>query len=379
MSISDIKFENPAFVRTWFIPLGASAITEIKRKRDEIFKMPSGLEGKWRFQDEMDYCIAQFWIMNPGRKSGFAISDLQDAFSDVGKLPVGNNDESVSMREYLIADRDISVDIVYPDRLLYDIHLKKVDNVFILYSPVADNEFLVNFTKHLFFFHLYYGKIIRFYEKFKNEVYAEVRKTHSELIRTCSAVMDPKRGNFQDSDLQTLSSWSLAMDEMNFALQYDMESIESNLSNMKSRIRSIGAEESRYFQNHVEKAEFVLNTFDKVQDKNELIKETILKNGIAFVASRIEAKKLSNESERIYHLKNIKEIVSGLALIEIFINGLSESVKIFKLEGILAQGLASTALMRMVFLTGFLLTYAAYVTYVAYSKYRIRKAKMEPS
>ncbi len=212
--------------------------------------------------------------------------------------------------EYLISDHDISKELSYSDPLLYDIYLKKLDDVYILYSSVIDNEFLVNFTKHLFYFHLYYGKIIRFYDAFKRDVYPGVKKTHADLIRTCSSIMDSKQRDFLDSDVQTLSNWSLSMDEMNFALQYDMESIESNLSNMKSRIRSLGAESSRYFQNHIEKAEFVLNTFDKVRDKNELIKETILKNGIAFVASRIEAKKLANESERIYHIKNIKEILS---------------------------------------------------------------------
>lgn len=249
----------------------------------------------------------------------------------------GKDAESIPSREYLISDHDLSKDLAYPDRLLYDIYLKKVDTTYVLYSTVPDNEFLVNFVKHLFYFHLYYGKIIRFYEKFKKDVYPEFRKTHGELIRTCSTILDSKRTQFGESDAQILSHWSLAIDEMNFALQYDMESIESNVSNLKSRIRSLGAEDSRYFQNHIEKAEFVLNTFDKVQDKNALIKETILKNGIAFVASRIEARKLANESERIHHLKNIKEILSGLAFIEIFINGLAEAVKILKWEGMLAQ------------------------------------------
>jgi hypothetical protein len=93
---------------------------------------------------------------------------------------------------------------------------------------------------------------------------------------------------------------------------------------MKSRLRTIGASEIRYFQNHLEKAEFVLKTFEMAEDKNNLIKETILKNGIHFIETRREEQKITNESERIHHFKNIKELVGGLAFIEIGVNGIAE-------------------------------------------------------
>ncbi len=375
MWINTIKFKNPAFVKTWFFLSDDKELSKINRKKNEVLSFQNGLEGRFRFQEEMDYCIVQFWITNTKSKNGVSLADLREAAQSVWDLGVSAKTDSLPPHEYLISDHDISKELSYSDPLLYDIYLKKLDDVYILYSSVIDNEFLVNFTKHLFYFHLYYGKIIRFYDAFKRDVYPGVKKTHADLIRTCSSIMDSKQRDFLDSDVQTLSNWSLSMDEMNFALQYDMESIESNLSNMKSRIRSLGAESSRYFQNHIEKAEFVLNTFDKVRDKNELIKETILKNGIAFVASRIETKKLANESERIYHIKNIKEILSWLAFIEIFINGLAESVKIYKWEGILVQSLSSTSLMRMIFLSIFLVWYGIYVIYLKVKSRRKRLAK----
>lgn len=89
---------------------------------------------------------------------------------------------------------------------------------------------------------------------------------------------------------------------------------------MKSRLRTIGAENIRYFENHIEKADFVLKAFGMAEDKNKLIKETIVKNGIDYVVARREEQKILNESEKIHHVKNIKELIGGLAFIEIFVN-----------------------------------------------------------
>ena len=93
----------------------------------------------------------------------------------------------------------------------------------------------------------------------------------------------------------------------------------------------------------------------KAQDKNRLIKETILKNGIEYVSARREERKMANESERVHHLKNIKEIVSGFAFIEVFINGMAEAVKVSAWKGTAATVLSSTALMRMSLISAFVI------------------------
>lgn len=357
-AISNRKFKHPAYVRTRFFLSGASAKGRI-RPPSEPVDLGGGLSGKYVLQSETDYAILQFFVIADGRRR-HDVASLRAAAAKAPAMEVPAGIEELSEREYLLVDEDLSGDVSYPDALLYDVFYKKLDGLRILYSAVDDNEFLPNFLKHLTYFELYYSKIERFYLKFRAEVFPHLRKMHSELIRTCSAILDANRKEWNDTDLKTLSGWSFAIDELNFGLRFDMESIESDLANMKSRMRTLGAENSRYFQNHVEKAEFVMDTFDKARDKNDLIKETILKNGIEYVAARREEAKLANESAKIRHVKNIKELVSGLAFIEIFINGIAEFVKFSGWKGMLATAVSNTAFMRMALLTLFILAYFAH-------------------
>jgi hypothetical protein len=62
--------------------------------------------------------------------------------------------------------------------------------------------------------------------------------------------------------------------------------------------------------NHIEKAKFIIETFDSVLKKNNLIKENILKNYVEIVKNDIEKQKIDNEKKKINHIKNIKEILS---------------------------------------------------------------------
>lgn len=147
---------------------------------------------------------------------------------------------------------------------------------------------------------------------------------------------------------------------MNFGLMYDIESLDSNLENLESRLKTIGWESSRYFLNHIEKAKFIIETFDSVLKKNNLIKENILENYINFAKNNIETQKLENDKKKINHIKNIKEILWGLAFVEIFINGLAESSKIFQFEEQIAKILQNTAFMRMVLILAFVVLYFSF-------------------
>ncbi len=359
------KFRNPAYVRTRFFLFSDRIPVRPDFPAGE-FDLGHGRFGRYSFQSETDYALLQLFVTVRGRRR-HSVDDLRAAADSAPAVPVPVGAELLAERECLLVDEDLSDSVSYSDPLAYDVLYKKLDGLRILYSPVPGNEFLPNFLKHLTYFELYYAKVERFYSKFKSEVYPRLRRMHSELIRTCSDILDPKRKTWKESDLKTLSGWALSIDELNFALGYDMESVESNLSNMKSRIRTIGAENSRYFQNHVEKAEFVLDTFDKARDKNDLIKETILKNGIEYVAARREEAKLANETAKIGHVKNIKELVSGLAFIEIFINGMAEAVGIAGWSGALSTALSNTAFMRMVLLSGFIVGYFVHYFWVSWN------------
>lgn len=150
------------------------------------------------------------------------------------------------------------------------------------------------------------------------------------------------------NDLIELNKKINNLQAVNFGLMYDIESLDSNLENLESRMKTIGAQDSRYFLNHIEKAKFIIETFDSVLKKNNLIKENILENYINFTKNNLETQKLENDKKKINHIKNIKEILSGLAFVEIFINGLAESSKLFAFEEHLAKILQNTAFMRMV-------------------------------
>lgn len=356
---NSLRFDNPAYVRIRTYVGEGGSFAGLRPTTPEI-PLADGLVARWKFREDVDSATLQLWITSDGSKKGFSTSELAAVADSVSAPPVPKGTECVLVHDYLLSDRNLRDALPYSDELLYDVFFKKVGELRILYSANPENEYLVNFLKHFGYLDLYYAKIERFYRKFKTEAYPQIRKTHSELIRICSEILDARRKQWKESDVKALSGWSLAIDELNFALRYDMESVESNLANLKSRIRTLGGENSRYFENHVEKAEFVLDAFGKAVDKNSLIKETILKNGIDYAVARREEEKLANEAAKIRHIKNIKELVSGLAFVEIFINGLAESVKIFELTGRTAAVLSGTAFLRASLILAFVVGYFAW-------------------
>lgn len=144
---------------------------------------------------------------------------------------------------------------------------------------------------------------------------------------------------------------------------YDLESLSSNLENLESRLKTIWWENSRYFLNHIEKAKFIIESFDSVLKKNNLIKENILQNYLEFIKNNIENQKLENDKNKINHIKNIKEILWWLAFVEIFINWLAEATKIFHLSENIAKILQNTAFMRMSLILWFIICYFIYIWY----------------
>lgn len=290
-------------------------------------------ENKDYFNDEFIQIYNSFWI------------DLKTFFNDLNIF---------SEKKYIICNNFL--ELSFPDELLYNIFYKKIDEVRYIYSSIENNEFVVNFLKHIMKFDIYYSKIINFYKKF-SLTYPDLQKSNISLINDYSKIVEWNYKKLDEKDLLSVTKKINILEWVNFGLMYDMESLESNLENLESRLKTIWWQNSRYFLNHIEKAKFIIETFDSVLKKNNLIKENILQNYIKIVQNDIEKQKLENESKKINHLKNIKEILSWLAFIEIFINWLAESAKIFHFPHQIWIVLENTSFMRMVLILAFIVWY----------------------
>ena len=268
-------------------------------------------------------------------------------------------------KKYIITNNFIDFD--FPDKLFYDIYYKKYKSIRYIYSNKKDNEFIINFLKHIIKFDIYYSKILKFYRDFSIK-FPEIQKSNVELIEEYSLMLEWNKEEINKNKLNNLNKRIYKIQSRNFWLLYDIESLESNLDNLKSRLRSIWGENSRYFQNHIEKANFIIWTYKRVLKKNNLVKENILDNYIQISKNTIEEKKLEQESKKINHIKNIKEVLWWLAFIEIFINWLSQSAKIFEFSETINKILENTDFMRMSLVIAFVILYFLYYFIKKYTK-----------
>ena len=309
---------------------------------------------KYNIINEIDYTTIEIWFLVKDTKKLYSSEEIYQKYNSLG-LKVDIQDlEIFSNRFYMIGSNFL--DLHFADPLLYNIYYKKVDEVRYIYSDLEENEFIVNFLKHIVKFDIYYAKILNFYRKF-SLTYPNLQKSNFKLIEDYSKIIEWDTSKLDQNDLSELNKKINNLQAVNFGLMYDIESLDSNLENLESRLKTIGWESSRYFLNHIEKAKFIIETFDSVLKKNNLIKENILENYINFTKNNIETQKLENDKKKINHIKNIKEILWGLAFVEIFINGLAESSKIFQFEEQIAKILQNTAFMRMVLILIFVVGY----------------------
>jgi hypothetical protein len=100
---------------------------------------------------------------------------------------IGLNLEIFSEKKYMICSNFL--DLNFSDDLLYDIFYKKVDEIRYLYSKLEENEFILNFLKHIIKFDIYYSKILTFYKKF-SQTYPDLQKSNFELINEYSKIIE---------------------------------------------------------------------------------------------------------------------------------------------------------------------------------------------
>lgn len=354
-----IILENPCFVNAISFYKTASFNKEvIVDFLDKSLKTKSkDFNLKYNIIQEIDYVTIEIYLWVNKKTDKFSNSQIIKKYKSFN---ISLNDFKLDIfcdRSYIICSNNL--EIIFSDNLLYNIFYKKIDEVRYIYSDLKNNGFIVNFLKHIIKFDIYYAKILTFYKKF-SLTYPELQKSNFKLINDYSKIINSDNSKLNQENLITLNKKINNLQAVNFWLMYDIESLESNLENLESRLKTIGWENSRYFLNHIQKAKFIIESFDSVLKKNNLIKENILENYINFTKNNIEQQKLENDQKKINHLKNIKEILSWLAFIEIFINWLSESAKIFEFWENIKKILENTAFMRMTLIIIFVILYFAY-------------------
>ena len=364
---SKIVLENPWFIHAVSFYKNTSFSEEtFTLYLQELLKIPlknktlcldTTFTLKYNLIEEIDYITIELWLIVNNGKKLYSSEEIITKYNSLHIQFEFLNLEILNNRNYIICNN--SLDLSFSDALLYNIFYKKVDEVRYIYSDIQNNEFIVNFLKHIIKFDIYYAKILNFYRKFSLS-YPNLQKSNFKMIQDYSKIIEWDTSKLNQTDLIELNKKINNLQAINFWLMYDIESLESNLENLESRLKSIGWEKSRYFLNHIEKSKFIIETFESVLKKNNLIKENVLENYINFTKNNIEHKKLENDTKKIHHIKNIKEILSGLAFVEIFINGIAESSKIFHFGEYLSKILQNTAFMRMILIILFILLYFWY-------------------
>ena len=315
---------------------------------------------KYKFIEEVDYQTIELYLVCKNNEYIVSNEELLNKFDELKINFSSINLEFFCVKNYIICDNYI--DLQFSDKLLYNIYYKKIDEIRYIYSDIENNEFILNFLKHIEKFDIYYSKILKFYQKFSLS-YPDLQKSNFKLVADYSKIIEWVNSKLDNDDLKELNKKINNLQAINLGLMYDLESLSSNLENLESRLKTIWWENSRYFLNHIEKAKFIIESFDSVLKKNNLIKENILQNYLEFVKNNIENQKLENDKNKINHIKNIKEILWWLAFVEIFINWLAEATKIFHLSENIAKILQNTAFMRMSLILWFIICYFIYIWY----------------
>lgn len=352
-------YKNPNFSEEVFLDYLKTIFTGLEIKNKEVL-INSDFKFRYNITNEIDYTTVEMWFVVISKDLEHINTDFiksaEKFWIHLSKMNL--NLEIFSEKKYIICSNYL--DLKFSDELLYEIYYKKIDEIRYLYSKLSENEFIINFLKHIIKFDIYYSKILTFYKKF-SLTYPDLQKSNLELIKDYSSIIESNNKTLWQQDLLNLTKKINTLQSINFWLMYDIESLDSNMENLESRLKTIWAENSRYFLNHIEKAKFIIESFDSVLKKNTLIKENILENYIKIAQNNIENQKIENEKNKINHIKNIKEILSWLAFIEIFINWISESSKIFNFSSQISMILENTSFMRMILIILFVFWYFLFI------------------
>lgn len=364
---SKIILENPWFINTISFYKNASFSEEVFSNylkdllqcniENKSIILDNDYLLKYNIVTEIDYITIEIWLVTKNSNKKYSSEEIIKKYFDLNITWESLNLEIFCNKTYIICNNFLNFN--FADILLYNIFYKKVDEIRYIYSDLENNEFIINFLKHIIKFDIYYSKILSFYKKF-SLTYPNLQKSNFKLIEDYSEIIQWNTNKLNQNDLIELNKKINNLQAINFWLMYDIESLDSNLENLESRLKTIGWENSRYFLNHIQKVKFIIESFDSVLKKNNLIKENILENYINFTKNNIEQQKLENDKKKINHIKNIKEILSGLAFVEIFINWLAQSAKIFDFWEKTTKILENTAFMRMVFILWFIIIYFMY-------------------
>lgn len=358
-----IKLKNWAFINVYSFLKNKSFNKDdiIKYLNSKILKN-NDLKLKYNLIDEIDYISIEIWIVC--KLDNFIITnkELISIFDTLNIDLISQiNLDLFCHKKYIICNNFLDLNFV--DNLLYNVYYKKNDELKYIYSDVENNEFVWNFLKHIIRFDIYYSKILAFYKKFSLN-YPDLQKSNISLIKDYEKLINNKEKNINNNKLQEIQQKLQNLQAINFWLMYDIESLKANKENLESRLKTIWWEWCRYFLNHIEKANFIIDSFESVLNKNNLVKDNILNNYLEFVKNDIETQKLENDKKKINHIKNIKEILGWLAFVEIFINWLSEASKIFNFWDNVWLILQNTSFMRMVLILIFIIWYFIFILFL---------------
>ena len=375
------KIKNPAFIKvisffTWN-NFNAEKINHILNKL-LVLKEDNKVFSKIKINDdfflkikknkEIDYYTIEFWLVS--NKDDFEI-DLEEWKKIFNTLKLSLNwtkfeKKVFSSKNYILSETNLW--LKFADKLHYDIEFKKEWNYRYIYPSWLSKELIPEFFAHISKIEIYYARILSLYKTFFIH-FPEIKESNTDLIKEYSSIVEEDDIKVTKEHILKLNKKINHLEWINFGISYDLESIENNFENISWRLKSIWAEEARYFETLIEKINFIKNSFWRSFRKNKLVKENIASNYLTFLNNSLEKEKLEQEAKKINHIKNIKEILWGLAFVEIFIQWLSESTEIFNYSENLVNILTNTWFMRMSLILLFVVWYFGWY----FGKYIIKK------
>jgi hypothetical protein len=265
-----IPLRNPAYVRTYPVlkdpESSGSGDPEapIRESIDRVFSRRE--DGSWTIGEGILLRLHTKRLFDTDIVECFVVTESDDAVIDGGRFALlardtlariepPPSDRALPSSDFLLTVTDCSDIVRYADPLAYGLAHKRLDRTHIVFSLENDSEYLGNAFKNLELIAAYSEKIERFHEKFLRHTYPEILRMHAQIVADCQDILSAggaPRAN--DDSLSRLNQEILRLDSLNFGLSYDIESIESNIDNLESRIETIGASGSRYFDNFVRKA-----------------------------------------------------------------------------------------------------------------------------
>lgn len=221
----------------------------------------------------------------------------------------------------------------------------------IVYSSQRNQKIIIETVNNIIKIDILYNQILNFYKNFL-QTYSEIQQTHKDLIWEYFAYTNwnlkkQKNLDFFNNKIEQINA-------INFWITYDIKNIENVIENISILIKEIWWEKTILFVWYLQKLNLILDILKNYHKKNSLIKTEILENFIKITQTQ-------NEKEKINHIKNIKEIIWFLAFVEIFINWISQTTKLFKYSKEIEQILNSTDFLRMIFIVFCLILYFFYV------------------